>query len=216
MATILAVGYRARVIHLSDGAARPTTHAVVEVFYGNEWHLYDPTFGGEFTDKDGRVVSYRELRLDPTLINQNVFAKFRQKYPKISLKWMPSVYNSGYHHLYYLSFKCSQYSHAWWEYKDGQDYVPSGGKVLLAAAGVRPGSTVTFHIRKPGSDADELAFTTQEAGNSCCVVNQQESPAIGLAPGRYDVCVDLLDGNARGESTAAITGWRLSRRLEVR
>ena len=217
MATILAVRYRARVVHLSDGAAKPTTHAVVEVFYATEWHLYDPTFGVNFTDKNGRVVSYKELRLNPGLINQNAFARFREKYPKISLKWMPSVYGSGYHHIYYLTFRCSQYSHAWWDYKDGLSYVPSGGRVLAAAAGVKPGSHVTFHIRKAGSNADELAFTTQGSGNACCVLNQQESPPINLAPGRYDVCVDLLDGNVRAEPTpAAITGWRLVQRLEVR
>ena len=218
MATILAVGYPARVIHLSDGAAaHPTTHAVVEVFYATQWHLYDPTFGVNFSDKDGRVVSYRELRLNPGLINQNPFSKFREKYPKISLKWMPSVYRSGYHHMYYLWFRCSQYSHAWWDYKDGLSYVPSGGRVLAAAAGVRPGSRVTFHIRTAGSDADELAFTTQRTGNACCVVNEQESPPIDLAPGRYEVYVDLLDGNVRAEVTpASITGWRLVQRLEVR
>ena len=217
MATMLAGSYPARVIHLSDGAARPTTHAVVEVFYSMKWHLYDPTFGVDFTDKDGRVVSYRELRLDPGMINQNAFVKFRSKYPRISLKWMPSVYSSGYHHLYYLSFRCSQYGHAWLDYTDDLGYVPSGGRVLAAAAGVRPGSKVTFHIRKAGSDDDELTFTTVESGNACCVVNQQESPPINLAPGRYDVAVDLVDGNVRGESTpAAITGRRLAQGIEVR
>jgi len=217
MATILSVRYRARVIHLSDGAAKPTTHVVVEVFYAGEWHLYDPTFGVSFTDRAGRVVSYKELRLNPALINQNSFAKFRQKYPKISLKWMPSVYKSGYHHMYYLTFRCSQYSHAWWDYKDGLGYVPSGGRVLASAAGVRPGSRVTFHIRAPGSDGDALTFTTGQTGNACCVVNEQESPPIDLAPGRYDVYVDLLDGNVRAEPTpAAITGWRLAQTLQVR
>src|SRR6185503_17587116 len=111
----------------------------------------------------------------------------------------------------------SQYSHAWWNYRNGQSFVSSGGTVLLAAAGVRPGSSVTFHIRKAGSDIDELALTTRESGNSCCVVNERESAPINLAPGRYDVCVDLLDGNVRAGSTpAAIEGWRLAKKLDVR
>ena len=217
MATILTVGYPARVVNVSDGADKPTTHVVVEVFYATDWHLYDPTFGVNFTDAFGRVVSYKELRLNPGVIDQKVFAKFHEKYPKISLKWMPRVYHSGYHHIYYLSFRCSQYSHAWWEYKDGLSYVPSGGSVLLAAAGVRPGSRVKFHIRKTGSDTDELAFSTRVTGNSCCVVNEQESPPINLEAGHYDVFVDLVDGNVRAEQTPdAITDWRLAQRLEVR
>jgi hypothetical protein len=161
-------------------------------------------------------MSYKELRLNPGLTIQNSFAKFRKKHPKISLKWMPSVYDSGYHHMYYLTFRCSQYPHAWWDYMDGLGYVPSGGRVLASAAGVRPGSRVTFHIRRAGSDADELTFTSR-TGNASCVVNEQESPPIDLAPGRYDVYVDLMDGNVRTEPTpAAITGWRLAQTLQVR
>src|SRR5437763_12001732 len=45
MATLLRNGnYKVREIHLSNGQIPPGTHAVVEVFYGGDWHLFDPTY----------------------------------------------------------------------------------------------------------------------------------------------------------------------------
>jgi hypothetical protein len=219
MATILAVAFPIRIIHLTDGATPPNTHAVVEVFYEGKWHLYDPTFGVKFKDKDGRVVSYKELRLDPSLMTIDLFSPFRRKYPKVRLNSLPGIYSSGHHHFYYLAYKCSQYAHAWWEYKNNLKYVLSGDKILLAAAGVRAGTAVAYHIRKPGSDHDELTFASRRVANSHCVLDEEESPPITLAPGIYEVFVDLHDGNVsnpNNDSPAFITNWRLGVRLEVR
>jgi hypothetical protein len=217
MATISAVAYPTRVVNLSDGASPPQTHVVVEVFYEGGWHLYDPTFGVRFENREGGIASYRDIRLDPSLISEVLFAGFRQKYPKVPLDWMSGVYRSGYHHFYYLAFKCSQYSHAWWAYRDGLSYVPSGGRVILAAAGVRSGTRVTFHIRKAGSEQDALSFTTRGTANSSCVLNEEESLAISLPPGIYEVYVDLRDGNVGSASmSAAISARRLAEHLEVR
>jgi hypothetical protein len=217
MAAISAVAYRTRLVNLSDGASPPNTHVVVEVFYEGGWHLYDPTFGVSFVGKDGSVASYKDLRLDTGAIARESFARFREKYPKVSLDWMTDVYSSGYHHYYYPAFKCSQYSHAWWEYKDDLSYVPSGGRLRLAAAGLRPGSRVTFHIRHQGTDHDVLAFTTRGTVNSCCVLNEEDSPPIALAPGVYDVFVDLRNGNVPPASASArISAHRLAMKLEVR
>jgi hypothetical protein len=132
---------------------------------------------------------------------------------------MPGVYDSGYHHFFTYDFKCSQFSHAFWEYRNGLDHVPSGEPVWLAAAGTRPGSSVTFHIRKPGSDVDLMAFTTRGHTSSNCVLYQEQSPPITLAPGWYEVFADLKDGNLpSGTGTPeSIDNWRLTvKGLEVR
>ncbi len=218
MATILAIGYPARIINLRDAADPPNTHVVVEAFYKGGWHLYDPTYGAAFKDKDGRVVSYRELRLNPDLISEEAFSAFRQKYPEASLAWMRGVYSSGYHHYYSLSFKCSQFCHAWWAYPEKLDYVPSGGRIWLAAAGICPGTRVTYHIRQVGSETDEIMFSTEGGGNSVCVLNQELSPPINLPPGSYEIFVDLQDGNISPSSygaPATITNWKLSVNLKV-
>jgi hypothetical protein len=219
MATILAVAYPVRIIDLRDGAIPPNTHVAVEVFYEGDWHLYDPTYGVKFKNKEGRIISYREIKLNPALISPDLFSAFRQRYPKISLDSLANVYTSGHHHFYYLSYRCSQYAHAWWAYKNRLNYVPAGGRILLAAAGIRAGSNVRYHIRKPSSDDDELTFISHRGGNSVCVLEEEQSPQINLAPGLYDVFVDLYDGNDQSpndSSPALITGWHLSVKLEVR
>jgi hypothetical protein len=219
MATILAAGFPIRMIHLTDGAAPPNTHAVIEVFYEGRWHLYDPTFGVKFKNQDGEVVSYKELRLNPGLISPDSFSLFREKYPKVRLTSLRGIYSSGHHHFYYLAYKCSQYAHAWWEYKGDLKYVQSGGRILLAAAGIRPGTDVTYHIRKAGSNHDELSFVSRHGANTGCVLDEEESPPINLAPGLYDVFVDLNDGNvsnSNNDSPAFIADWQLGIRLEVR
>ncbi|MFY9556310.1 MAG: transglutaminase-like domain-containing protein [Blastocatellia bacterium] len=98
-------GYKARAVHMSDGRQPPGTHAVVEVFYDGDWHLYDPTFGVKFQNEPGRVASYRDVRLDPGLIREDLFVRFK---PKIRRQWMallPPIYDTGYHHFYYFKIK---------------------------------------------------------------------------------------------------------------
>jgi hypothetical protein len=219
MATVLAIGYSTRIVNLRDGADPPNTHVVVEVFYKGGWHLYDPTYGVTFKDKAGRVVSYKELRLDPGLISEETFSAFRQQYPKASFNRMRDMYNSGYHHYYSLTFECSQFCHAWWAYPNDLNYVPSGERIWLAAAGICPGTRVTYHIRKADSNDDEMTFSSQETGNSVCVLNQEQSPPINLAQGTYKVFVDLEDGNIRTSNygtPSLITNWKLSVNLEIK
>ncbi|MEK6286780.1 MAG: transglutaminase-like domain-containing protein [Acidobacteriota bacterium] len=106
METLLTIGgYSTRAVHLSDGRQPPGTHAVVEVFYDGEWHLYDPTFGVKFQNEAGHVASYREVRRDPGLIREDLFVRFK---PKIRRQWMallPGIYATGYHHFYYFKVK---------------------------------------------------------------------------------------------------------------
>jgi hypothetical protein len=214
MATILSLEYETRIIHLSDGATPPNTHAVVEVYYGGGWHLYDPTFGTTFPDRQGRVASYRTLRLDPDLVAPARFERFRRRYPNVSTSTLRGEYASGFHHVYEVAFEREQPGHAWWTYENDLGYVPRGGRVVLAAAGVRPGTAVTYRVRRPGERADLQAFTTRGVALASSVLNQEMSPPIELEAGRYEVLVDFEDGN--GPDGRVIRGWRLGIPLVVR
>lgn len=219
MATILAVAFPVRIIHLKDGSVPPKTHAVVEVFYERSWHLYDPTFGVKFENRDGKIASYKELMLSPELISLDSFSAFRKKYPRVPLDALAGIYGSGHHHFYYLAYKRSQYAHAWWAYKDGANYVTSGSRILLAAAGVYPGTNATYHIRKTGSNYDELTLVSRQGATARSVLNEEESAPIDLEPGSYEVFVDLYDGNIskpNRHSPVLITNWHLGVKLEVR
>jgi transglutaminase superfamily protein len=101
MAAILgAGGYKHRRVTVIDDADRRTSHAVVEVFYEGEWHLFDPTFGVAFKDARERIVNYRDLRLDQSPISEDLFSKFKPKFRRRLLSWMPNVYKTGFHHCY--------------------------------------------------------------------------------------------------------------------
>ena len=102
METLLAVGgYRTRAVHMSDGKNPPGTHAVVEVFYGGGWHLYDPTFGIEF-NKDRDIASYRDVRLDTSMISEDLFQRFGPQVRRQFMTLLPGIYETGYHHFYYF------------------------------------------------------------------------------------------------------------------
>jgi len=106
MATIIVTEYPTRIIHLMDTSVRPDTHALVEVYYGDDWHLYDPTFGVRFLDENGRVASYRSLRLNPALVLDSAYDNYRRQYPGAnSVTWMPDIYRSGYHHFFLIDLK---------------------------------------------------------------------------------------------------------------
>jgi len=103
METLLAVGgYKTRAVHMMDDKHPPSTHAVVEVYYGGRWHLYDSTFGLAFKNKDGEVASYEDVRLNPNLIAAVLFHKFDDKVRQQLLTLLPGIYQTGYHHFYYF------------------------------------------------------------------------------------------------------------------
>lgn len=106
MATIADAGnYKTRMVDLSDGTATPSTHVVVEIFYEDAWHLFDPTFGVFFRNKAGQVASYKEMRLNPGLITRDAYQALGPKTVKWLLDWVPDVYRSGFHHYYFLKKK---------------------------------------------------------------------------------------------------------------
>lgn len=103
METLLTVGgYQARAVHMSDGNTPPGTHAVVEVFYDGGWHLYDPTFGIKFF-KDGNVASYRDLRLNPSMVSVDIFQRFDPETRRRFAALLTGVYSSGFHHYFYIN-----------------------------------------------------------------------------------------------------------------
>ena len=106
METLLAIGgYRARAVNVIDSKNPAGTHVVVEAFYDGGWHLYDPTFGVKFQNKDGQVASYKEVRLDTSLITENLFARFDADFRRRLMDLLPGAYGSGYHHFYYYKDK---------------------------------------------------------------------------------------------------------------
>ena len=101
MATLLAIGgYEVRTVNLTDGKKPPATHVVVEGFYGDEWHLYDPTFGVKFLKKDGGVASHKDVRLDPSIITEDLFVRFQPPKRSELAALLIGIYGTGYHHLY--------------------------------------------------------------------------------------------------------------------
>jgi len=101
METLVAIGnYRTRAVNGIDGKHPPGTHVVVEVFYNGAWHLYDPTFGVKFHNKDGQVASYKDVRLEPTMITEDLFAKFDPEFRRKLMELLPAIYRTGYHHFY--------------------------------------------------------------------------------------------------------------------
>jgi hypothetical protein len=104
MAAITAAGeYPTQTIHLSDSPEHQHTHVVVEVFYDDQWHVYDPTYGIVFHDRDGDVASYKELRLNPDLVTSMAFAGFKPETAQGILAWMPKTYQSGFHQIHRVS-----------------------------------------------------------------------------------------------------------------
>jgi len=103
MATLLRNGnYTVRIVNLSDGQRPPATHVLVEVFYGGAWHLFDPTYGTVYRNHQGEIVSYKELRLDPSLITEDNYQRFPPKMRREVAAMMRGMLPTGNHHFYYF------------------------------------------------------------------------------------------------------------------
>lgn len=103
MAALTAAGnYPTRTVHLSDTPEYNNTHVVVEVYYKDQWHLYDPTYGIFFLNDLGVVASYKDLRLNSLLVKSEAFQGFDPKLSEDVLKWMPGAFNSGFHQIYFV------------------------------------------------------------------------------------------------------------------
>jgi hypothetical protein len=101
LATLAEAGnYETRMIDLIDSSDPPSARMVVEIYYADRWHLYDPITGSTYSNSQGGIASYKDLRLDPNLIAsqsipQGAFPMFH--YARES---MLAVLESGLHHYY--------------------------------------------------------------------------------------------------------------------
>src|SRR5262249_9783862 len=121
--------YRTRITDAVDCLVSAQGHAATEVFYRGEWHLYDPFLGECFKDKQGKVASYRDLRLDPGLIPAGLLQRKRDCHDS-RLDWIPSVYASGLHHYYYFRRRSASCS-LWWPFvKKDPRHSPATGCLL--------------------------------------------------------------------------------------
>lgn len=93
---------------------------------------------------------------------------------------------------------CLQFAHAFFDYPTGQNFVNRGQNITLAAAGIRPDSSlVTFFFYKPNGDF--LTSVQYPGGNGNCVMNQQPfyiNPAIFTETGMYKILATYNDGNS--------------------
>jgi hypothetical protein len=106
LATIATAGnYKTRLIDLIDNASRPSPHVVAEVYYNDGWHLYDPLLGEGFSSSENRAASYKELRLDTSLITPGAKMQTLTQLSGYRHNWMTDIYCSGIHHYYYLGRK---------------------------------------------------------------------------------------------------------------
>ncbi|HET9533191.1 MAG TPA: transglutaminase domain-containing protein [Blastocatellia bacterium] len=101
LGTIAGAGnYRTRMIDLIDEGLPPAAHMITEVYYGNGWHLYDPTTGVTYRNNYGTVASYKELRLDTNLISAELMSRPLSEVLNSPRNRGANVYQSGFHHYY--------------------------------------------------------------------------------------------------------------------
>ncbi|MDQ3803847.1 MAG: hypothetical protein M3416_08485 [Acidobacteriota bacterium] len=116
-----------------------------------------------------------------------------------TLKPLPTGFGYGYAIRVRFTRGCSQYSHAWFVYPPGQNFIYRGQSLTLAGAGVRPPdffSVITFSFRN--ATGIEVASFTSPRSQSNCVVDQRPFTisATQFAPGKYTVYAKYYDGNA--------------------
>ena len=88
---------------MTDNPEYTRTHVTVEVYYGDRWHLYDPTYGVHYSDPHGVVASYKQLRLNPELVAPGAFSSLAEKEAAETLAWMLADFASGYNQIYLLA-----------------------------------------------------------------------------------------------------------------
>ena len=107
-ATLAEAGnYKTRILDLIDGPRGPAAHMVVEVYYGDRWHLYDPVGGIPIGKADGGTMSYRELHLCNIVERNAALPRFLPAHlpaiPGPENDDLAKVFRSGLHHYYCLT-----------------------------------------------------------------------------------------------------------------
>lgn len=92
---------------------------------------------------------------------------------------------------------CSDYGHAYFLYLDGRAFVRQGERILLTAVGVRPGSLVTFRVKR-AEDGVEVATYQSQSANRNCIMNQEYLviDATRFPTGQYKIFAEYKDGNS--------------------
>jgi transglutaminase-like putative cysteine protease len=80
----------------------PYTHVVVEIFYNQKWHLYDPNFGVAYRNQNGEIASYQEIRLDDKLLNNSIKI---YEMAETSPKWLQDIYAEGVHQKFLVNIR---------------------------------------------------------------------------------------------------------------
>jgi hypothetical protein len=103
LATIARAGnYKTRLVNVIDAMIQPSAHMVTEVYYGGQWHLYDPTIGTDLHDKDGTTVSYKQLCLSVDTMSIDTAPEHLPMTHNAEADWLNKVYKSGFHHYYFF------------------------------------------------------------------------------------------------------------------
>lgn len=103
LATLAEAGnYKTRMLDLIDKASPPTAHMVTEIYYKDRWHLYEPIFAISFRNESGVIASYKDLRLHTDLNSIQGTVSKPSQIPGEQLATFANLYNSGFHHYYYL------------------------------------------------------------------------------------------------------------------
>jgi hypothetical protein len=92
---------------------------------------------------------------------------------------------------------CDDYSHPYFLYLDGRDFVRQGERVLLTALGVRPNSQVTFKFKRAEDGTEVLTYKSASV-NRYCIMNQEyiSIEAAKFAAGDYKIFAEYKDGNS--------------------
>jgi len=100
LATVARAGnYEARVLNVIDEMIQPSAHMVTEVYYGDRWHLFDPTIASPPRGNDGVIPAYNEVRLQ-TSVKVTPVPSHLPMIHSSDDNWLSGAYHSGFHHYY--------------------------------------------------------------------------------------------------------------------
>jgi len=100
LATIAEAGnYKARVVNIVDEMVQPSAHMVTEIYYGDVWHLYDPTTPPASCQRVN-LMSYRQMKLQANFVSIPPVTDHLPMIHQTDIDWLRRAYASGFHHYY--------------------------------------------------------------------------------------------------------------------
>jgi len=87
---------------LSGSDLLSDAHALTEIYYDDQWHLYDPTSGLSYNNHLGQVASYKELRLRPDLIPPGSLPMHLPALRNLDRDFFAGLFQAGIVHYYYI------------------------------------------------------------------------------------------------------------------